>query len=39
MINQQHFSEIKGGPGVIYEAMWKEAFYYSQLWKDSVPDG
>lgn len=39
VINQQRFSEIKGERSIIYEAIWKEAFYCSQSWKDSVPDG
>ena len=39
MINQQRFSEIKGERSIIYEAIWKEAFYCSQSWTDSVPDG
>lgn len=39
MINQQHFSEIKEERSIIYEAIWKEAFYYTQSWKNSVPDG
>lgn len=28
VINQQHCSEIKGETSVIYEAIWKEEFYY-----------
>lgn len=28
VINQQHCSEIKGETRVIYEAIWKEEFYY-----------
>lgn len=40
MINHQPCSELKGETNVIYEAIWKEEFYYfSQLSKDSIPDG
>lgn len=40
VINHHHCSEFKGETNVIYEAIWKEEFYYfSQLSKDSIPDG
>lgn len=36
VINHQHCSKFN----VIYKAIWKEEFYYfSQLSKDSIPDG
>lgn len=40
VINHQHCSEIEGETNIIYEAIEKEEFYYfSQLSKDSIPDG